>query len=413
MKDEACHPDIDGYYEPDGDVVGELKSDGKNVYHVGVSKEVLDILLRCKTSEFGKHVCEVIRLSADLDACHVLEYPCNDGDFRILYFYLFGNIGCSMNYGFHEDSVDFGEGCSISTGFKCDTEASVKKIGDEFGNELYVTQIGSRGFDNSADFFFVLKCGAVFNLTKHAMSILYDPTKPDIVKRILRCVVWMEATSEKFVDYVVFDRCFHTTDLKVREQECEVGTNYNDDLPDDKINAWINSDDSGLMILHGDPGTGKTSYIRNLIYRTENRFMFFDKSLFQHMSDASLIQMLLDHRNSIIVLEDCEDLLTDRTGFGSCMSTILNLTDGILGDSLRFKFICTFNADLVDIDSAILRKGRMRLKYEFKKLTADKVVALGKKLGVEVPHEEMPLCEVYNYAEDNGGKVEEKAKVGF
>ena len=55
----------------------------------------------------------------------------------------------------------------------------------------------------------------------------------------------------------------------------------------------------------------------------------------------------------------------------------------------------------------------MRLKYEFKKLTADKAVALGKKLGVEVPYEEMPLCEVYNYTEDNGGKKKEKAKVGF
>ena len=177
-------------------------------------------------------------------------------------------------------------------------------------------------------------------------------------------------------------------------------------------NCRINSPKSGLMVLHGEPGTGKTSYIRNLIYRTKKRFMFFDKSLFHHMSDSSLIDMLLEHRDSIIVLEDCEDLLTDRTGLGSCMTTILNLTDGIIGDSMKFKFICTFNADVMDIDPAILRKGRMHLKYEFKKLDADKVVALGKALGVDAPHEEMPLCDVYNFAVDNG-KPQEKSKVGF
>ena len=32
------------------------------------------------------------------------------------------------------------------------------------------------------------------------------------------------------------------------------------------------------------------------------------------------------------------------------MSTILNLTDGLLGDGLKLKFICTFNTDINQID---------------------------------------------------------------
>ena len=54
----------------------------------------------------------------------------------------------------------------------------------------------------------------------------------------------------------------------------------------------------------------------------------------------------------------------------------------------------------------------MRLKYEFKKLSADKAVALGKKLGVDFPHEDMALCDVYNYLQDVGNKTE-KQKIGF
>ena len=395
------------------DLSENASSNDLHTFHFGVSKTVSDIMLRSRYGEFGKFVHEKIRSISDSDVSAILEFPVNDGDYRILFFYLFGSVACGANYSFCGNKCDFGDGDTILTDFKCDMEKTVINLSKEFGDDFYVTQIDCGGFHENVTFFCVLKGGVIFDVRRFGITIMYDATKVDLVKKIFKCMVGMAADEDRSVDYVVYDRCFHTTDLKVRKQECDIGMNYNDDLPDDKIREWINSDESGLMILHGDPGTGKTSYIRNLIYRTDNRFMFFDKSLFQHMSDASLIQMLLEHRNSIIVLEDCEDLLTDRTGLGSCMTTILNLTDGILGDSLRFKFICTFNADLVDIDSAILRKGRMRLKYEFKKLTADKAVALGKKLGVEVPHEEMPLCEVYNYTEDNGGKVEEKAKVGF
>ena len=52
---------------------------------------------------------------------------------------------------------------------------------------------------------------------------------------------------------------------------------------------------------------------------------------------------------------------------------ILNISDGLLSDELCIKFICTFNAPLKDIDEALLRKGRLAARYEFKDLTTDKV----------------------------------------
>lgn len=122
----------------------------------------------------------------------------------------------------------------------------------------------------------------------------------------------------------------------------------------------------------------------------------------------------MEHKESVIILEDCETLLQDRATSNQKISTLLNISDGIIGDSLKLKFICTFNSDLTTIDKAILRKGRLKIKYEFKKLKADKVQALGKELGKNLPNEDMALCDIFNYEEDNNGnQVNRPNKIGF
>ena len=78
---------------------------------------------------------------------------------------------------------------------------------------------------------------------------------------------------------------------------------------------------------------------------------------------------------------------------------ILNISDGLLSDELCIKFICTFNAPLKDIDEALLRKGRLAARYEFKDLTTDKVNQLIKEESLDIPEQTHPmtLAEIYNY----------------
>ena len=116
-----------------------------------------------------------------------------------------------------------------------------------------------------------------------------------------------------------------------------------------------------------------------------------DKSTFEYISSDTLINFLFSNsvKDSVFVLEDCEILLSDRMNTGNhLLSTILNLSDGILGDGLNIKFICTFNADINKLDEAILRKGRLKYKYEFKELTPEKTQELAKELGKSIPEGE-------------------------
>ena len=191
---------------------------------------------------------------------------------------------------------------------------------------------------------------------------------------------------------------------------------YNDDLIEkqETIDDFIHNAKSGLMLFHGDPGTGKTSYIKNLIRHNEStKFIYMPNQMFSQLEAPSFINFFANHQDSIIVIEDAEALLTERKEGNTSISTLLNLTDGMLGEALRIKVVCTFNCDISQIDSALKRKGRLKFSYDFKELTLEKTNALLEKAGHEHTSEEpMVLTNIINFDIDQYEK-EEKPRIGF
>lgn len=207
--------------------------------------------------------------------------------------------------------------------------------------------------------------------------------------------------------------------FNIKEQKLNIQENYNDDFieVDKSIRKFLCTEkQNGLVLLHGKYGTGKTSYIRNLMSVVNKRFIFLPVNMMEALSSPNFLPFISKYKNSILVLEDCETIIKQRESGNSDNSLVnlLNLGDGLLSDALSIKLICTFNADLKQIDQAILRKGRLVARYEFKELTAEKANFLYQKNGgkgkVEQPK---TLAEVYNYDLDNFGKEENQGKIGF
>ena len=210
---------------------------------------------------------------------------------------------------------------------------------------------------------------------------------------------------------------FDVEDFDLKSFSVDVKDNYNDDLPDKKIRDFIESEgEAGLCILHGKPGTGKTYYIRDLIKKSKKEFIYMNKECLNYINDSSFIAFLTKSKNSVFIMEDCENVLASRTDYNNTISTLLNLSDGLLGDSLNNKFICTFNTDISNIDEALLRKGRMKVCYEFKYLKPEKANALAEKLNkVDRFDKEVPLCDVMN-SETNGNEdipQRKSRRIGF
>lgn len=98
--------------------------------------------------------------------------------------------------------------------------------------------------------------------------------------------------------------------------------------------------------------------------------------------DPSFIELLIDNPNSVLIIEDAENIIMDRkTNNSSSVSNLLNISDGLLADFLNVQIICTFNSSLTLVDSALMRKGRLIAKYEFGKLSTEKAQRLSNHLG--------------------------------
>jgi hypothetical protein len=176
--------------------------------------------------------------------------------------------------------------------------------------------------------------------------------------------------------------------------------------------------DKGIILLHGDPGTGKTSYIKHLTSLILDKdILFIPPSMAEMLSEPTIIPFLMDHKNSILIIEDAERVIGDREGNGSPagVSNILNLTDGILGDCLNIQVVATFNMKREKIDKALLRKGRLIAEHKFEKLTIEDTNKLLKSLGKEKDSDEpMCLADIYNIDVEIAKSTTDKTnKIGF
>jgi hypothetical protein len=211
-----------------------------------------------------------------------------------------------------------------------------------------------------------------------------------------------------------------TVEQNIKKTDIDIVSNYGEKFVKvhEKIVEKLNEDrGKGLVLLHGVPGTGKTNYIRHLCGLLKKEVIFIPPFMAESISSPDFITFLLDHTNSILVIEDAEKIVLDREGDNSnrqSVSNLLNITDGLLSDCLSIQIIATFNTSRDRIDKALLRKGRLIAEWKFDPLSVDHSNSLLEKIGREdrtkVP---MTLTEIYNMDEDVNVVQEERRSIGF
>jgi hypothetical protein len=230
------------------------------------------------------------------------------------------------------------------------------------------------------------------------------------IKRVNKNQINIVYKSDYGFDKMAFD---------VKRVNINIDENYNDDFKEvsEYIIKNLNNRSSGLYILNGILGAGKTMFIRYLTSRVKRNIIFVSPDMVEYITDPGFIPFLMENNNSILIIEDAETVLRKReVGHAGTISSILNITDGLLSDCLNISIIATFNTDLKTLDDALLRHGRLVKSYTFEKLNAEKSTNLLHKLGkidkeLEVI-KPMTLAEIYFYGENNEGNIP-KRKIGF
>lgn len=254
------------------------------------------------------------------------------------------------------------------------------------------------------------------------VKIIYSDISEEEISRIQLICETHKKDSEQLNNLFIVTFAHNYFSLKqsrVNKTAIKTELHYNDDFAPVAISIekfLMEDSKSGLIILHGKQGTGKTTYIRHLINTGKKKMIYMGGDLVDKLSDPSFVTFIRQQKNSILIVEDCEELLTSRNGstrMNSGLVNILNISDGLLSDELCIKFICTFNAPLKDMDQALLRKGRLAARYEFKELATEKVNKLIQEESLDIPEQKNPmtLAEIYNY--DDMDFSLGRSRVGF
>jgi SpoVK/Ycf46/Vps4 family AAA+-type ATPase len=174
---------------------------------------------------------------------------------------------------------------------------------------------------------------------------------------------------------------------------------------------WIvtlNARRYGLTVLTGPPGTGKTTLLRSLAQwlAATHAFYFMPAARFASVESGEIVTFWAsENRNSklrkILILEDAESVLLRRGDDNrEKVATLLNLTDGMLGDALGLHVVCTLNSELTELDPALLRPGRLVGHRDFDLLTNEEACRLAVTLNLPAPSaEHISLAELFNPAQ--------------
>lgn len=168
------------------------------------------------------------------------------------------------------------------------------------------------------------------------------------------------------------------------------------------------SRDKGIVMFHGPPGNGKTHYIRRLLPALNmegKRVILIPKHILGSLETPAFNQFMLSNfvgQKIVFVMEDAESVIVKRTADGGgrseLVSTLLNITDGILNDVFNIQVVLTFNTSLKEIDDALLRTGRLLAKYEFGNLNFEQAELLANHLGINLPDKKngsYSLADIY------------------
>jgi hypothetical protein len=268
---------------------------------------------------------------------------------------------------------------------------------------------------NSQDFYLV-NCNLedVSTLSSYNLFLVKEefPELKEIIKIFKQCQI--ERIETISIGMVSFDDGnFFVKDFDLKGKTTELrflDEHYGDGFIEfnDKLLKRLAEETKGLTLFHGAPGSGKTTFIRHLLKKLkemnkDNNILYFPPTMVGSITDPNFINFISEwvtdsKGKNYLLIEDAEPLLESRDSTRNIgITNLLNLTDGLLNDILNIQIIATFNTNLSNIDTALLRPERLMARKEFEALTIEKGKHLASLIDInpDLITKKMTLADIY------------------
>lgn len=313
------------------------------------------------------------------------------------------------------------------------TEISINKSTNKYiikisGEELpiFLTFIENNEFDfsddNETEEYIQTNEGKISNIILYYGNVSETGIYNDILMSIMSSRLVEEEIEEideidsrpMFVLMYDTTNGFNLIETDIINNDIDIDLNYGKGFSDItvKVAENINKTKKGFYIFSGQSGSGKTTYIRNLINRIsmEKMVILIPNVMFKFIEDSAFISYISQFDNIVFVIEDSESLICSSSPIKSdAIYTLLSLTDGLLNNVMSVQLICTISSNIKNIDSAFLRSGRVSFVHNFTKLNKDDCNILSENIGSSRRFDkDMLLCDVYDDTYHNNG-----VRIGF
>ena len=156
------------------------------------------------------------------------------------------------------------------------------------------------------------------------------------------------------------------------------------------LSKWLKKSkkqQSGLSILYGKRGTGKSSAIKYLATKLDSNLIFVPNNLVDlTINSSDFSKFLRKHENPILILDDCEMIFNEFfTKSNIIANNLMQLVDGLLSNKLSI--ITIFNVeDKSEIDHNLIECNNLIDIVEFTDLSNSEANQLSELLGYKQKH---------------------------
>src|SRR5690554_4356963 len=141
--------------------------------------------------------------------------------------------------------------------------------------------------------FFILKKNIMIHLEHNTIEIVFSSDLEVEAEQLQKRMLFLYIKKKKTTEIRLItrnDSSLTTTEIELKKPKLNFNLHYNDDFKEVHQNILKNirkQNTKGLYLFHGEPGTGKSTYIKHLIYQQTKQVIFLSPRIAGNLEDRS------------------------------------------------------------------------------------------------------------------------------